>query len=578
MEKKGVRNKKDERGAAMVMVLLIALLLLTASAGLLLETSMNTQNVTDATAEQQAYNAAESGLQSAINVLRGNVVPSPLLDTSKPATDPANLINFRKAINLATSNENVDTSVVPRLSRWLKYNYAPGGASLKDRITLGSTAASYNPHDGFAYSLSITDPDDTGQIISFKTEGQFYDPVAKTWIPGSPGITVGTVPNTALVVYEGVTSPDLDVSDGLETTNFGKFKVNSLSMLGGGVVLAENLRFRIIVTMTAPYNSVKVMRGWIKLKSGSNSIFEFDFDSPAYDVRGSLFKFTNDPLEVSIGGNATINGSVTPAEPYRVIVRSVGFGPRGARKELEATVQKNFFNGLSAPATLTLIGSTNGFHFKPGTSNNVTYSGDDIASTLNIPSIGTTNDTNLQTITNELNAQAVKTVPVPPAENVLIEVPFWLSSPKNLDDTVKDLRNVAKASGKYFANGQAPNNFGNLATATGITFIEGNGEFSGNGGGILVCTGKLTLHGNFSFNGLIIVTGTDGIQRTGGGNGLLAGNTVVAPYNPANLNADFLAPKYDISGGGNSTIRYDSNSVANGMTAVSNFVLGVAEK
>lgn len=578
MEKKGVRSKKDERGAAMVMVLLIALLLLTASAGLLLETSMNTQNVTDSTAEQQAYNAAESGLQSAINVLRGNVVPSPLLDTSKPATDPANLINFRKAITLATSNENGDSSGVPRLSRWLKYNYAPGGASLKDRITLGSTATGYNPQDGFAYSLSITDPDDTGQIVSFKTEGEFYDPVAKIWIPGTTGIIVGTAPNRALVTYEGVTSPDLDVTSGSSTTNFGRFRVTSLSTLGGGVVLPENLRFRIIVTMTAPYNSVKVMRGWIKLKSGSNSIFEFDFDSPAYDIRGSLFKFTNDPLEVSIDGNAIINGSVTPAEPYRVVVRSVGFGPRGARKELEATVQKNFFNGLSAPATLTLIGATNGFHFKPGTSNNVTYSGDDIASILNIPSIGTTNDGNLNQITTELNAQAVKTIPVPPAENILVEVPFWLSSPKNLDDTIKDLRNVAKSSGKYYTSGQAPNNFGNVSTATGITFVDGNVEFSGNGGGILVCTGKLTLHGNFSFNGLIIVTGAEGIQRTGGGNGLLAGNTVVAPYDPTDLSKDFLGPKYDISGGGNSTIRYDSNSVANGMTAVSNFVLGVAEK
>ena len=119
---------------------------------------------------------------------------------------------------------------------------------------------------------------------------------------------------------------------------------------------------------------------------------------------------------------------------------------------------------------------------------------------------------------------------------------------------------------------------GDVSTATGITFVDGNLSLSGDGGGILVCTGKLTLHGNFSFNGLIIVTGSDGVQRTGGGNGLLRGNTVIAPYNKANLSAGFLAPKYDISGGGNSTIRYDSSSVANGMTAVSNFVLGVAEK
>ena len=303
-------------------------------------------------------------------------------------------------------------------------------------------------------------------------------------------------------------------------------------------------------------------------------------------MRGSLFTLASDPLDLPITANTqtqtNVNGTVSQAEPYRVVVRSVGYGPRGAKKELEATVQKNFFNGLSAPATLTLIGastSTNGnFTFNPGTSNNVTYSGDDIASTLNIPSIGTTIDANLTTIKNELAANNVKTVPNPPAENVLTETPFWLESTNNLDATINDLKTVAKASGRYFASGQTPTNFGDTVTSKGITFVDGNLSLNKDGGGILVCTGNLTLNGNFSFNGLIIVTGSGGVQRSGGGNGLIQGNMVVAPYNPANLGAGFLAPKYDISGGGTSTIRFDSSSVANGMTAVSNFVLGVAEK
>jgi hypothetical protein len=96
----------------------------------------------------------------------------------------------------------------------------------------------------------------------------------------------------------------------------------------------------------------------------------------------------------------------------------------------------------------------------------------------------------------------------------------------------------------------------------------------------------LTLHGNFNFNGLIIVTGSGGIQRSGGGTGILQGNIVVAPYENNRIadnldpsqTAQFLAPQYDLSGGGNSTIQYNSSSVANGLTAVSNFVLGVAEK
>src|SRR4051812_35398810 len=97
-------ERQGEKGAAMVMALMISFLLLVASAGLLLESSLNTQNVSDATAEQEAYNSAESGIQSAVNILRGNVVPNPLIDPSKPATDAANKINFVKALTVATSN------------------------------------------------------------------------------------------------------------------------------------------------------------------------------------------------------------------------------------------------------------------------------------------------------------------------------------------------------------------------------------------------------------------------------------------------------------------------------------------
>jgi type II secretory pathway component PulK len=63
-------SKDSEKGAAMIMALLVSFLLLTASAGLLLESSMNAANMTDAVAEQQAYHAAESGIQSAVHVLR----------------------------------------------------------------------------------------------------------------------------------------------------------------------------------------------------------------------------------------------------------------------------------------------------------------------------------------------------------------------------------------------------------------------------------------------------------------------------------------------------------------------------
>ncbi len=582
MNQEITRNKKNrdgEKGAAMIMVLLVSFLLLVVSAGLLLETSMNTMNVSDSTAEQQAYNAAESGVQSAINVLRGNVPPSPLFDSTKPASHPVNRVNFAKAVRLSSSNAAGDSGTVARLSRWMNYNYAPNGindTAVPARVTMGEYPNGYNPKAGYAYRLSVSDPDNTGEIIRYKTSGQFFDKSSNTW---KPLMIYGTGLNTATIFYDPYTTPttNLNVSSGQVNTNFGTFRIITT---GSGATLPADLRFQVLVDMQAPYSTTQSLRGWVKAGPlNSTSTVQFDFDSQVYDIMGSIITLNSDPLAVTGSSSASISGTMTQAEPFRLVVRAVGFGPRGAQKELEATIQKNFFNGLAAPATLTLIGGSSGFNFEAGSSQNVAYSGDDIATNILIPPIGTNNLANLQAVDYNLENRGQKANITGTPSDISADLPFWLESPKNLHSTLQELRRTASASGRLFTNGTEPGNgnFGDNANATGITFIDGDVSLSGNGGGILVCTGTLTLHGGFDFNGLIIVTGAGGVDRRGGGNGLLQGNTVVAPYNPSDLST-FLAPKYDISGGGNSTIRYNSSSVANGMTAVSNIVLGVAEK
>ena len=153
-----------------------------------------------------------------------------------------------------------------------------------------------------------------------------------------------------------------------------------------------------------------------------------------------------------------------------------------------------------------------------------------------------------------------------------------------LDGTIKQLYNVALASGRYFASGTEPTTYGNYSTGQGITFCDGNCTLEGEGGGILIVTGQLTVHGNWSFKGLVIVTGQDGVVRSGGGNGNIEGNMIVVPYvNSSVLPATepagaFLAPQYDLSGGGNSTIAYNSTAMNDSLLAVDNFVLGVMEK
>jgi hypothetical protein len=146
-----IKTRHSERGAALVTVLLISTLLLATGGALILLTSTSSRTAIDSTAEMQAYYAAEAGMQNTLNVLRGNVTPN--------AAMPAGTgINFRNAITLSKSNLSTDTSTSPRLSGWLTYNYTPTGSTNPERIALTS---SYAATTGLAYSVSLSDPDNT---------------------------------------------------------------------------------------------------------------------------------------------------------------------------------------------------------------------------------------------------------------------------------------------------------------------------------------------------------------------------------------------------------------------------------
>jgi len=589
--------RKNERGAALVTVLMISVLLFVAAAALLLEASVNTANMTDATAEEQAYYAAESGIQTVINVLRGNTVANPLIDPSKPATDQVNSIDYVKAVKLTTSNISGDTSTDARLSRWLNY----GTGSFTDRIILGDTNPStYTARNGFAYKVAVTDPDNLDNKLSYYTSGIIDNGTSsKTWT-GSP--------SNLTIEYLSTTVTDLPINSSVANTNFGKFRIT------GSGTIPTRVRFAITVNMTKPYSAVKVIRGFIEagtVTSASVGSVRLFYDSEVFIVLGSAMTLFGGnriaqtaptirygyevlpkaPLAVNLPdenlGETLIKGSITLPEPTRLLIRSTGLGPRGATKQLEAVIYKNYFDGLGAPATLLLIGPPN-VSFGAGSSNRITYSGLDTQKKADLPPIGVTNDTNLARINLILRSFSGDVFGT--ASNVGSELPPWLQTPTALHATLNKLKEVADASGRYFGPGGVPpppmgnGNYGDPITGKGITFIDGDLEFSQEGGGILVVTGDLKIRGGFEWNGLMIITGAGGMDRSGGGNGTLQGNMIIAPYNknslgnPNILLDGYLPPKYTISGGGNSTTAFNSNKVDAGLTALSNFVKGVAEK
>lgn len=169
-------RRRNEKGAALISVLLISLLLLSSGGALILTTSMTATNAIDSTAEMQAYYGAEAGLQAALNVLRGNVQPHTPVNTgllggllggllSIVNYILNNAITFLGAVTPAVGNLDSDPTLSPdgtpfpnRLSRWLVYNYRSPGMTYNDRVKVDTN---YGPLSGAAYSVTISDPDNT---------------------------------------------------------------------------------------------------------------------------------------------------------------------------------------------------------------------------------------------------------------------------------------------------------------------------------------------------------------------------------------------------------------------------------
>lgn len=238
-------KRSGERGAALLTMLLVAILLLSAGLALLTSTSLSATTAIDSTAEMQAYAAAEAGLDAALYVLRGNVNP----DASLPAGTKMNFLNAAKP---ATSNKGDDPQVnISRLSGWLTYTYQNASDSTDWRVPLTS---SYSPNTGIAYKITITDPDDPGFIkittvdgykptrLLIQSEGYGpkgavkrlemivehgafdFDPPATITAPGGPGITLA-LGNSEKVSYTGIDQADPPVAPipmlAVDTDNVG---------------------------------------------------------------------------------------------------------------------------------------------------------------------------------------------------------------------------------------------------------------------------------------------------------------------------------------------------------------------
>lgn len=140
--KRTISDRHGEKGAALVISILIATLLLAVAGTVILTSGMSATTSIEGTAELQAYYAAESGLEAALNVIRGHVAPKGIPNNTK--------MGFRNAVDRAKSNRNSDNSTTARLSAWLDYDeegrVTPAGAN-------------------YSYSIVVLDPDDPNGVL-----------------------------------------------------------------------------------------------------------------------------------------------------------------------------------------------------------------------------------------------------------------------------------------------------------------------------------------------------------------------------------------------------------------------------
>jgi hypothetical protein len=573
-------DRKGERGAALVSVLLLAMLLLIAGGALVLTTTMSAVNAIDSTAEMQAYYGAEAGLQSTINVLRGNV-------WNGNATP---IVNFRAAVEPSASNAADDPATdanVARLSNWLSYTSTDDYPS---RVIANGEAGS----NVIAFDVTARDIDDS-KTVSYSTTGTF-EAASSGCVAAGATLTCGAGANTYTLTYIPQAATTITAYPAV-SSGLGRFQLTKATSGVVTIDAATPATFRLRINQTLPWASYDVINAKISgIVTAAGSTLAVTFSGNTAKVDGSTYALcgTCNPLTITYAGTSgvvtALTSTVTAPEPKRILVRSTGYGPKGAIKRLEMVLNQSSFD-FEAPAVLTMRGSDDGtpLVFDTGSSGSKDYSGvDNHGVEFQLPTFavsgGDVSTANGGIAKHETAADPElayldnSTVPAGTSVSALqVGTPEFLQTADNARAALDVLEATATSMGRYYApaNGSAYTVTAANTTPTGITFVDGDCNLDG-GSGLLVVTGNLEMSGNPSFTGVILVLGEGTVNRNGGGNGNIYGAMVVASFN-RNGNGGFTGSTFNTNGGGNSNFQYDSLAVSRALGAIGATPGGIRE-
>ena len=569
--KMNANNRAGERGAALVTMLLVSVLLLGAGGALIMTTMMSANNSVGSTAEMQAYYVAESGMQSALNVLRGN---------TKPLVNADDRMSFRTAVIPSISNGGNAGTL--RFAGWLPYNDPADPASLVP-VNIGAVTGGYR--------VTVENMDPNSHIVEFQTSATIDNGDAGKTFQKTFGTAGGT--DEVTIRYEGqaatTLTPDPNNFPLTLDSALGSFVIERpLSSTADDVVIPKT-GFEITITQTLPWAATTYLEGTFEGEVDSTgTTVKVTFEKASVKADGTKYALNlgggNTVLELAYAsspGTTPVAAKVTSPDPKRLLLKSYGFGPQGAEKRLELLINKANFE-FETPAGFTVKGSDDcsPLSMDTGSSGTKWYSGIDHAG------VEPQRPAFAVSPCDEDDAKAGIIKPdtvVDPELGILgdddttpgtVETPSFLDNADRARAYLNSLQSKAQSIGRYFkpASGSATTVNHSVNSAM-FTFVDGDCDLM-DGSGFLVVTGTLNMRGNTNFRGVILVLGEGKLIRDGGGSGEIYGGITIAAFD--RTAGGFTAPTFHTNGGGNSTIQYDSSALTTAVGSGTN-VSGIRE-
>jgi hypothetical protein len=561
-------GKHSERGAALVTMMLVSVLLLGAGGALIMTTVMSANNSVGSTAEMQAYYVAESGMQSALNVLRGN---------AQPLVTATDRMSFRTAVVPQISNGPGNNGSL-RLAGWLPYNDRFDPNSLVP-ITVGGITG------GYRVTVENMDPD--SHIVEFQTSGSINGSNAATPYQRTFGTVGGT--DEVTIRYAGQASttltPDPYSFPLTLDSSLGSFVIERPATSTQNDVVIARTPFELTITQTRPWAATTTLEGTFEGEVDTTATtLKVTFNKASVKADGTTYALNlpsgTQVLDLSYSSSpstTSIPARVTSPDPKRLLVKSYGFGPQGSRKRLELMISRANFE-FEAPAGVTLRGADDcsALSLDTGSSGAKYYSGVDHAGVdPQRPSFAVSpcdqDDANAGIKKHDTVADPEIGLLTDDASGAdAVEQPSFLDTADKARAYLNGLQAKAQSIGRYF-NGSITIN--DSVDSPQFTFVDGDCTLT-SGSGFLVVTGTLTMRGNTNFNGAILVLGTGELIRNGGGNGDILGGITIAKFGRSSGN--FMAPTFSTNGGGNSNVQYDSAALSRGLGSGMN-VSGIRE-